>query len=167
MAMKSEVLFRLSGGACLLGGCARVLTSIVPSHSVDPLLLEATYELIDVLLLLGLIAIYAKWWSTLGRLGLVAFVVAVASLSMIGGPDSDPFGFSTYRVGAAILSSSLAVLSVVALLRRAMSKWVPLLWIGSWAVGSTTTVLPNPALAFGCAGMLFGASFIAAGVELL
>lgn len=164
--MKLESLLRLGGIACVAGGIARIGTALVPADPGNRAL-EAAYELIDLLLLLGLFAIYARWRSVVGRLGFVALVAGVAALSFIGGPDADPFGFSTYQVGASILGSSVAALGGCMLAGRGGARLASVLWIASWVVGLLSFVPGSPRWLFGVAGALFGAGFVVVGLVLL
>ncbi len=167
VGMEQRTLVRLAGAAAMVGGVARILSALPWTR--DPLVLEASYDAIDVLLLFGVIGIYLVRTRTLGVPGFLLFVLAVAALSFIGGPDSDVFGFSTYRQGAAVLAIALALLGVVALLRRAMPIWAPVCWIASLVAGSAMLFLSPDLgpLVYAVAGILFGAGFVAAGLDLV
>lgn len=162
--MSSRRLMRMAGAAAILGGGARIVASFIP-WSPDQPALEALYAAIDMLLLLGLVGLYARKAAVMGAPGLVAFVVAVCAFSLIGGPDADPFGFSTYQVGAAVLALAMALLGAVALVRRALPVWAPLGWIAGLFVGLLAGAAGS--WAFAAAGVLFGAGFVAAGIELI
>ena len=101
-------LFRLSAAAAIAAGLLRILASfpLLDDHTA----LEWLYTVIDVLLLFGLIGIYLARAPSLGLLGLASFGLAVAALSFIGGPDADPFGFSTYQEGATVLAIAMVAL---------------------------------------------------------
>lgn len=160
----TAIALRAAGVAALLGGGARIVAAVIPAApgSVE---LEALYTAIDGFLLLGLFGFYARRAEALGLAGLVAFTLAVCAFSLIGGPDADPFGFSTYQVGASILALAMALLGVAALVRRSAPPWAPLGWIAALGAGlATGTGAP---WAFTAAGILFGAGFVAAGVELV
>ncbi len=165
--MNPQILFRLSGAAALAGGLLRIASALpLPLGAVAQ---EALWDVVDVLLTLGLIGIYLARANQLGFLGLAGFVMAVASLSFIGGPDADPFGFSTYEQGAAALAISLVGFSLAWL--RAGSKPLapPLLWFASVLAVGVLSILPEPLPQYGfpLAGALFGAAFAAAGWDLL
>src|SRR5262245_15605862 len=93
--MDAPNLYRLSGAAAIAGGAARIFSAF--PLLADPIAREWLYTAIDVLLLFGLMGIYLARVKALGFLGLLSFIVGVAALSFIGGPDADPFGFSTYE----------------------------------------------------------------------
>jgi hypothetical protein len=165
--MNAQHLFRLAAVAAIAGGGARVFSAFPLLE--DPIAREWLYAAIDVLLLFGLIGIYLARADKLGMLGLASFAVGVAALSFIGGPDADPFGFSTYEQGAATLLIALLGLSLAWLRSGQRPLWAPGCWFGSAIAVGVLGALPAPApdYAFMAAGVLFGAGFVAAGVDLL
>ncbi|MEZ5960996.1 MAG: hypothetical protein R3C30_11310 [Hyphomonadaceae bacterium] len=164
--MKAQQLLALSGGAAMAGGLLRIFAAF-PLLS-DPVSLEWLYTTIDVLLLFGLIGIYLARAERLGFLGLASFAVGVAALSFIGGPDADPFGFSTYEQGAAALAIAMVGLSIAWLQRGERPIWAPLCWFGSViSVGVLNFVPPLSQYGLPLAGVLFGLGFVLAGWLLL
>lgn len=158
-------LERLAGVSAILGGLARIGAGLLPADGSP--MIEALYDLTDVLMLLGLIGWYARYAGALGWLGVAGFAAAVAAFSFIGGPDADPFPFSTYQVGAAVLAIAMTVLSAAALLRRAGPPWAPIAWIAALALGIAAGAAPQIALLFVGAGLCFGLGFVLAGLSLL
>lgn len=165
--MNTAALFRLSGAAAIAGGLARIVASFSWIH--DPITLEWLYDAIDVLLLFGVIGIYLERAPRLGFSGLAAFIVAVAALSFIGGPDADPFGFSTYQQGSTALALAMVALSIVWLRVRERPLSPPFFWFGSVIAVGVFSMLPEPLPGYGlvAAGVLFGAGFVTAGTALL
>lgn len=164
--MKYAVLYRLSGLAALAGGLLRVGSSFPLAQ--DPITLEWLYTGIDVLLLLGLIGIYLSRAEKLGFLGLASFGVAAAALSFIGGPDADPFGFSTYEQGAAALAIAMVGLSVAWIRDGERPLAPPLCWFASViAVGLLNFIPIVSQYGMTVAGVLFGLGFALAGIPLL
>ena len=165
--MNASQLMRLSGAAALAGGALRVASAFpLPLQQYE---LEALWAVIDVLLTLGLIGVYLVRAEKLGFLGLGAFVVAMAALSFIGGPDADPFGFSTYQEGSSTLVIALVGLSI-AWIRAQERPWAaPLCWIGTAIAAGVLAALPAPLPDYGflAAGVLFGLGFAFAGWDLL
>jgi hypothetical protein len=164
--MTPTQLFRLSAAAAIAAGIARIFVAFPLVE--DAVTLEWLYTVIDALLLLGLIGIYLARAQKLGFLGLASFAVAVAALSFIGGPDADPFGFSTYEQGAQTLAIAMLGLSL-AWLRAGERPWAPpLCWFGSVICVGVLALIPG-ASEFGMTGaeILFGAGFALAGVDLL
>ena len=165
--MSPAVLFRLSGLAALLGGLAR-MASALPLPP-GPVAQEALWDAIDAALTLGLIGIYLSRAGKLGALGLTAFVLAIASLSFIGGPDADVFGFSTYEQGAAALAISMVGLSMAWFRAGERPLAAPLCWFGAVIAAGIVGMAPAPLNGYGlmAAGLLFGAGFACAGWDLL
>lgn len=165
--MNEYALFRLSGLAALSGGALRILTAF--AWTEDRILLEWTYAAIDVLLLLGLMGVYLVRAPKLGFLGVTSFIVAMAALSFIGGPDADPFGFSTYEQGAATLLIALIGMSIAWLRAGERPLAPPLAWIGSAVAVGVFALLPAPLPNYGLttAGILFGLGFVLSGLSLM
>ncbi len=165
--MKAGALFKLSGAAAVAAGLARVVSSF--GWLQDPVALEWFYTAIDVLLLFGLIGIYLRRTEQLGFLGVASFGVSVAALSFIGGPDADPFGFSTYEQGAATLAIGMIGMSIAWVRAGERPLAAPLCWSGSVLAVGALSMLPAPAPSYGfmAAGVLFGAGFVSAGTALL
>ena len=165
--MNAAILFRLSGFAALLGGLARMASAL--PLPLGPLAQEALWDAIDAALTLGLIGIYLSRADKFGALGLAAFVLATASLSFIGGPDADVFGFSTYEQGAAALAISMVGLSLAWFRANARPLAPPLCWFGAVIAAGVMGMLPEPLNGYGfvISGALFGAGFAVAGWDLL
>lgn len=160
-------LARLSGAAAFTGGLLRFVSAFNPPLS--PVSAEGLWDLTDVCLTLGLIGIYLVRAEKLGFLGLAAFALSIAALSFIGGPDADPFGFSTYQEGAAALIISLIGLSIAWIRAGERPLAPPALWFGAAIAGGVLGALPQPLPSYGflVAGCLFGAAFMAAGWDLM
>jgi hypothetical protein len=165
--MKNDALFRLAGLAGVLAGGARILAAFPWSN--DAIAKEALYDSIDALLLFAVMGIYLARKDALGVLGFASFVVAIASLSFIGGPDADPFGFSTYTQGAYALAIAMVGMSLAWWRAGERPLLAPLCWFGAVIAGGVLSRLPAPASNYGtlAAGVLFGAGFVSAGVALL
>jgi hypothetical protein len=160
-------LLRLAGVAAIAGGLLRIFACF-PLIEND-VTLEWLYIAIDVLLLFGLIGVYLARAQRLGFLGLASFGVAVAALSFIGGPDADPFGFSTYQEGATALAIAMVGMSIAWLRAVERPFAAPACWFGSIIAAGVLGMLPDPAPSYGlaAAGVLFGAGFVSAGLDLL
>jgi hypothetical protein len=164
--MNTHALFRLGGAAAIAGGALRIAASFL--LGADPMSLEWFYTAIDVLLLFGVIAIYLDRAERLGFLGLASFGVAVAALSFIGGPDADPFGFSTYEQGAAALAIAMVGMSIAWTRGGERPLWPALCWFGSViCVGLLSWIAPIAQYGVPLAGVLFGLGFVLAGWPLL
>jgi len=165
--MNPQQLLRLAGAAAIAGGALRIFSALALLS--DPIALEWLYTAIDVLLLFGLIGIYLVRADKLGFLGLASFAVGAAALSFIGGPDADPFGFSTYREGAMTLVIAMLGLSLAWIRVRERPLAAPILWfISALAAGLIgMTAPPLQDYAFQIAGAVFGAAFMVAGWDLV
>jgi hypothetical protein len=163
--MKPTQLYLLSGIAAIAGGLARIAASF--PIITDPVQREWLYTAIDILLLFGIIGIYLQRAERLGFLGLSAFIVAVAALSFIGGPDADPFGFSTYQEGATTLAIALIGLSIAWVREGQRPLAAPACWFLSVIAAGVLGMLPATAgYGLPAAGVLFGAGFVFAGLAL-
>jgi hypothetical protein len=165
--MNTDQLFRLSGIAAITGGVLRIISAF--TLVTDPIQQQWLWVIIDVFLTLGLIGIYVSRADKLGFLGLASFVIAMAALSFIGGPDADPFGFSTYEQGAITLVIALIGLSLAWLRSGERPLAAPICWFASALAAGVMARLPAPLpdYAFFTAGVLFGAGFVSAGLPLL
>lgn len=165
--MNTQALFRLSGAAAILGGLLRMLSAA--PLPLDQVAQEALWTIVDVFLGFGLIGIYLARAERLGFLGLASFVVAMAALSFIGGPDADAFGFSTYQQGAATLAIAMLGLSLAWLRAGERPLWAPLCWFASVIAAGALGALPAPWPGYGftMGGVFFGLGFCVAGVSLL
>lgn len=162
--MTHAQLFRLSGVAAIIGGLGRMAASF--PLPLGPTGTQWLYAAIDVFLLMGLIGVYLTRSDRLGFLGLASFGVALAALSFIGGPDADPFGFSTYEQGAAALAIAMVGLSIAWLRAGERPLAPPLCWFGSVVAVGLLNALHLPG-GLVLAGALFGAGFAAAGADLM
>jgi hypothetical protein len=163
----SAQLFRLAGAAAIAGGVLRIFASFPLLE--DAVTLEWLYTAIDVLLLFGLIGLYLARAERIGFLGLASFGVAVAALSFIGGPDADPFGFSTYQEGATALAIAMVGMSIAWLRVGERPFAAPACWFASIIAAGVLGMLPDPLPNYGllAAGVLFGAGFVSAGLDLI
>lgn len=162
LAARTAALVRLGAGAAVMGGALRIVSSFVPFEA-NSAALEALYGAIDLSLLFGLLAVYIVSAEAVGIAGLAFFLVAMAGLASIVGPDPQVFGIDFYRVGALVFVIGLAGLSVQLLRARRMTLSA-LLWMGTLVTSFLSAMLPQ---AFLAAGVLIGAGFVLAGVDML
>ena len=157
-------LLRLAGLAALAGAALRVVAAF-PSAPVPGLTPEALYLSVDVLLMLGLVGLFAGVPRFRSVLGAVGFVGAVAGFMLVrtgerlGGTDA-------YQTAAAILAGALTVAGVALASGRGLIRWAGAAWIASFAVGLAGTLLHQEG-AFLAASLLFCAGFGMGGVVLL
>ena len=155
-------LVRVGAVAAIIGGVLRIASTFIP-YQADLAWLEALYAVIDLGLLVGLIAIYLVSAESVRRLGLVAFLVALAGIASIVGPDAPAFGIDVYRIGALAFVAGLAGLSAM-LLRAGLLRASALLWIAALLAGLASAVWPP---AFMVSGLCLGAGYVLAGILIL
>ncbi|MBS0385542.1 MAG: hypothetical protein JSS00_09360 [Proteobacteria bacterium] len=165
--MRNDALFRLAGLASLLAGAGRILSTF--AWTGDAVSREALYDAIDALLLFAVMGVYFSRKDQLGALGFASFAVAIAALSFIGGPDADPFGFSTYQQGAYALAIAMVGISLAWWRAKQKPLWAPACWFLSVIAAGVMRMLPPPApdYGFAAAGLLFGLGFVFAGLDLI
>lgn len=154
----------LAAWLALIGGGLRIAVSFIEHHSTV-VWLEALYAVIDLSLLFGLVGIY---WTNAGRtgaLGLIGFMLALAGLASIVGPDATDFGVDFYALGSSILVCGLALFAV-ALIRSRTMIGASLCWLVAMVSGLGFSVLAVPWL-FVIAGLSFSSGFVAAGLALI
>jgi hypothetical protein len=158
----ARALMRVGAVAAIIGGTLRIVSTFLP-YQAELAWLEAFYGVIDMCLLVGLLAVYLASAEAAGVAGLALFLVALAGLASIVGPDAPAFGVDFYRVGALVFVAGLAGLSVQ-LLRRRVMTYSALAWVATLACSLAAAALP---VAFLAAGLLLGVGFVLAGVSIL
>lgn len=146
----------------VVAGALRVISSFVPYVQANAAL-ELLYGIIDLGMLFGLIAVHLATADRTGRPGLAFFVLALAGLASIVGPDSMLFGIDFYRLGAAAFSLGLAGMAIQ-LLRLGIRPFrIPAgLWIAAAAFG-VIGAAAGVAAGLPAAGVTLGAGFVVAG----
>lgn len=155
-------LVRVGAVAAVIGGGLRIVSTFIP-YEADSMMMEALYAVIDVCLMLGLIAVYLASAEAVGAIGLVAFLVALAGIASIVGPDAQAFGVDLYRIGALVFVAGLAGLAVQLLRARRMVASAGL-WVATLAAALLTMAVPQ---AFVVSGLCLGAGYVLAGVGML
>lgn len=155
---------KAGGALCAVsGGALRIASTFVPYTAVSPIL-ELLYGTVDVLMLLGLVAIYVSVAERCGWTGLAGFLIGASALASIVGPDSNRFGVDFYLVGAACLLFGLSALSVALLFARTL-RAAAILWIVAFVMSITGAIAHQPLL-ISASGLLFGLAFLMAGLNL-
>ena len=164
--MSTRSLLRLSAYAALIAGVLRIVAAFLSPASLGTAA-EFLYLVIDLALLAALPGIYLGRHEALGRSGFVGFAIALPALAAIVGPDGQLGGIDVYRVGGGLLILGLAVLAIAQLRARIGRTWSSMGWLAAFAATIVTALLPGRTWPFALLGLLFGAAFIAAGIELL
>jgi hypothetical protein len=156
-----QILFRLGASAAVLGGALRIASAFIP-YEPQSVPHESVYAGVDLLLLLGLTATYAREAETLGWSGLAAFLTAFSGLASIVGPDATMFAVDWYQVGAAVTALGLAALALALVMRKRLVA-PALCWL---AVPGIALIAPG-SLATDGAGIAFGLGFVLSGLAHL
>lgn len=151
----------IAGGAWAgaVGGGLRMVSAFIP-YVPDRPWLELLYGAIDIGLLFGLLAAWLFTAEVVGTVGLCGFVVALAGLASIVGPDSRAFGIDFYMLGASVFMLGLTVLAIQLVRRRTLfvTGW---LWLVAAAAGAVFALAAaTPALIV--SGVALGLGFVAA-----
>lgn len=158
----SAMLARLMVGgawAGAAGGGLRIVAAFIP-YAPDSGRLELLYGAIDIGLLFGLLAAYLFAAEAVGAVGLAGFVVALAGLASIVGPESHAFGIDFYLLGSGIYILGLTALAIRLVQSRALAAagW---LWLVAAASG-VVFALAAAAPALIVSGVTLGLGYIAA-----
>jgi len=162
--MTYRTLLYIGALSAIAGGVPRVISGFIPFVE-GALGLEVFYSLIDLCLLIGLFAVYLRLAEKLGWFGAVSFLLAMAGLASIVGPDTVLWGVDLYQLGAAILLVGLSGLAA-AMLWVGVMKPAALYWLSALGAG-IFAILSESTLAFAVCGMLFGIGFVSAGVAVI
>ena len=162
LAQRTAGVVRVGAAAAIAAGALRIASTFIP-YEPNSAGLEALYGVIDLGLMFGLVAVYVASAEAVGMIGLALFLVALAGVASIVGPDAPAFGIDFYRAGALVFVAGLAGLSVQ-LLRAGLMRLSAGLWLATFAASLATMVLPQ---AFVVAGLAIGGGYVLAGVELL
>lgn len=162
--MSTTTLIRLGGLAAMLAGLLRAAASLAPASSTPPSTkLELFYLAIDLLILFGLLGIYAYQHQQVGFLGFLGFVLALSGTALIVGPDGELGGTAVYVIGSLTITIGLTLYSIASLKSKSLPQIAPLLWLVSTVVGIGGFLLQAPPITFTIAGLAFGIAFIVAG----
>lgn len=163
--MSAATLIRLGGLAAMLAGALRMAASFIPYSSAS-VQLELLYLVIDLLLLLGLLGIYAYQHEQAGKLGFAGFLPALIGTASIVGPDGKLGNVDMYVAGSLLISLGLCVFSIGIWRARMLPRAVPLLWIASTVIGIGGFLVNGPPVTFLLAGVTFGLGFVLAGSKI-
>ena len=162
--MRAGTILKLAGAAAIAGGALRIVDAITVGVLSDHTL-QLLYFMTDFLFLLGLVGIYVPRAEALGLGGLLGFVVTFLGFLIVRSSESTFFGMG-YVFGAAVTLMGLTVMSIPMLLRKIGSRCAAWLWLLALALGIASAV-SGAAFAARAAGVVFGAAFIFAGMELI
>ena len=155
---------RAGGTAAIVAGALRVLMSFnsIAAHAPQQLL----YFVIDLLLLIGVVAVFAGRRQLLGRSGATGFVFVVVGIGVVRFTRAFP-GIDLYPAGALAIVGGWILLSAAWWGRARGSALVPLLFGFSLLTGLIGQLMPDSAALFVVSGVVFGAAMIAVGRQLV
>jgi hypothetical protein len=91
LARRTAALVRVGAAAAVVAGALRIVSTFIP-YEANSAGLEALYGVIDLCLMFGLVAVYVASAEAIGMAGLAFFLVALAGVASIVGPDAPAFG---------------------------------------------------------------------------
>jgi hypothetical protein len=163
--MSRASLIRLGGLAAIFAGVLRMIASFIP-YSEPGAALELFYLVIDVLILFGLLGIYAYQHDQVGGVGFLGFLSALIGTAIIVGPDGTIGDVDEYVVGSLMISAGISLLAFGTWKARALPRAVPALWVLSTVVGVGGYAAGGLQITFLLAGVMFGLAFTLAGVRI-
>jgi drug/metabolite transporter (DMT)-like permease len=162
--MSSQQLIRWGAAAAVLAGVLRTATSFWTSAGSGAAV-EVMYLVIDLLLLFGILAIYACHSDRLGRSGFIGFVLAVIGAAVIAGPDGTIGAVNTYVAGSLSLGTGLVFLAVASWMAHTLPRWIPAMWVASTVLG-IIAVAAGLEHVFVITGVALGLALIGAGARV-
>lgn len=147
----------------MTGGTLRTATSFL-AYTEPAAGLEILYLVIDILILFGILGVYAARRGRFGSWGFAGFVLAVGGSAIITGPDGRIGPVEMYSAGSLSLGLGLVFLAVGSWAARAVPRWVAILWVASTGAGIVGAAAGLDGL-FVLAGVAFGVAFIGAGAH--
>ena len=163
--MRKDTLVWVGGAAAILAGVLRAMVAAAPDAGSE-VARQSVYFIVDLLLLLGVIALYWQHHAALGRAGACAFLLTIAGLLLVRSRCAVP-GIDLYPAGALSVAIGWVVLGLAWWRRSSGSPSVPLLLLLSLLLGVLSQFLGSAQTLFAASGVLFGAAMIEAGRRLL
>src|SRR6266581_6079250 len=157
-------LIRWGGLAAVLAGILRVIASFTPTAASVGL--QIFYFVIDVLLLLGVIGVYAFQKQETGRWGFVGFVMALIGAGLLIGHDVVSAVAFLYPVAAFLFAVGISVLAIRSWAANTLPRWASALLITSTVIGILGFVVEGFDILFLISGVIFGIGFIGAGLTV-
>src|SRR5947207_15292862 len=158
-------LIRWGGLAAVLAGILRVIASFTPTAASVGL--QLFYFAIDVLLLLGVIGMYAFQKQEIGRWGFGGFVLALIGAGLLLGHDVVNALAFLYPVAAFLFAVGISVLAIRSWAANTLPHWVSALLIASTILGILGFVVKGFDIFFVISVVIFGIGFIGAGLTVL
>jgi hypothetical protein len=151
--------------SAIVGGALRIANAFT-AGVLAPEMLQVSYAITDLFLLMGLAAILIIWRVELELPGYLGASIAVLGLIAIRATGFTALAPSGYLIGAGIALIGVALLGTDMLWRRIGGRIAPLLWLVSFGLALWGAVGGQAALQT-LAGIAFGAGFVFAGLAML
>ena len=163
--MRKDTLVRVGGAAAILAGLLRAAGSFA-SGAGSEAERQSLYFIVDLLLLLGVLAVYAQNHGALGRWGAGGFLTTVAGILLVRSSRAVP-GLDLYPAGAVSVAIGWVVLSFTWWKGANGSAFVPLLFVLSVVTGFVGQIVARAATLFVASGVVFGAAMVGVGRQVL
>ncbi len=151
----------LGGLAAMIAGVLRLVSSVLPAS--DSVLLRILYLVIDMGFLGGVLSIYRFEREQLGRVGLLATLVAAVGAGLLIAHDTVAWSSGLYGIAALLFSVGLSLLGIASWTTRKLPRWILVFWITSTLVGTLGYLVPSLGVLFVLSGILLGLGFAGAG----
>jgi uncharacterized membrane protein len=162
--MSKAILVRYGGIAAVLAGITRGITAFIPATFPDAAL-QVLYILTDLLILLGVFALYGVRYQETGISGFLGFLMAVIGILVIRSSKAIT-GVDLYPAGSLIFSLGLILLGIQLWRANVFPGWVVGLWTLSVFAGILVYFVPSLDFLIVAAGLLFAIGIAAAGIQL-
>ena len=157
-------LIRWGGLAAILAGLLRGIASFTPSApSVGT---QLVYLAIDVLLLLGAIAVYAFQKQETGRWGFVGCLLVLIGAALLIGHDVVNAIAFLYPVAAFLFAVGISIMAITSWAANTLPRWTTALLITATIAGILGFVVKGFDILFVISGVVFGIGFIGAGLTV-
>jgi len=152
---------RVGGWAAIVGGVLRVAASFFPTVG-NEVARQSLYFIIDVFLLIGVFAAYARDHDVVGGWGATGFLTTVIGILLVRSSRAIP-GLDLYPAGAAAVAAGFALLGLAAWRAGTASVFVPGLFIMSVVTAITGQMVGFSQAGFVASGVVFGAAVVGVG----
>jgi SnoaL-like domain len=163
-ATRLQSLVRIGGTAAILAGLLRALIS--SASGLGEVEQQVVYFIVDLLLLLGVLAVYVQNHQVLGLWGVAGFLITIAGILLVRSSRAIP-GLDLYPAGALAVVSGWVVLSATCWKRAHGSVFGPLLFVLAVATGAIGQFVTRAASLFPVSGIIFGAAMVEVGRQVL
>jgi len=163
--VRMDRLVRVGGISAILAGVLRAAGSF--ASGPGEIERQTLYFIVDLLLLLGVLAVYAQNHEELGRWGAGGFLATIVGILLVRSSRAVP-GVDLYPAGALTVAGGWLLLTVMWWKAAKGSGLVPLLFLLSVVIGAAGQLVPRAtATLFVASGVVFGAAMVGVGAQVL